>query len=214
MEIWMTSDTHFSHNKSFLFKPRGFNSVEEMNENIVERWNNIVKENDIIFHLGDVALINTEEAINYIKILKGNIKWIRGNHCTESKIQMICKYCSNIQLIGNINTSWAYMLKYSKFSLYLSHYPTLTANFDDKKFSQHVINLHGHTHQQTNFLNPTNPFMYHVGLDSHDYTPVHIDNVIADIRQRWEDIGKLPTPVIPEDNYPYDKVFTQNTKEK
>ena len=50
--------------------------------------------------------------------------------------------------------------------------------------------------------------MYHVGVDSHNCTPVHIDEIMFDIRQRWEEIGKLPTPVIPEDNYPYDKIFT------
>lgn len=201
MEIWMTSDTHFSHNKSFIFKPRGFNSVEEMNENIVERWNNIVKENDMIFHLGDVALNNTEEAINYIKLLKGNIKWIRGNHCTESKIQTICKYCSNIQLIGNIDTSLAYILKYGKFNFYLSHYPTLTANFDDKKFTQHVINLHGHTHQQSHWLQLTNPFMYHVGVDSHNCTPVHIDEILSDIRNRWNELGLNTNILKEEDKY-------------
>ena len=94
-------------------------------------------------------------------------------------------------------------------NIYLSHYPTLTANYSNNKhFSQNVINLHAHTHQKTNFLNPLNPFMYHVGVDSHNCTPVHIDEIMFDIRQRWEEIGKLPTPVIPEDNYPYDKIFT------
>jgi len=54
-----------------------------------------------------------------------------------------------------------------------------------------VINLHGHTHQQTNFLQPDNPFMYHVGMDSHNCTPVHIDEVMTDIRQRWNEVGQL-----------------------
>ena len=77
------------------------------------------------------------------------------------------------------------------FHIYLSHYPTLTANFDEKHFSQHVINLHGHTHQQTNFLQPDNPFMYHVGMDSHNCTPVHIDEVLTDIRNRWNQFEPL-----------------------
>ena len=48
------------------------------------------------------------------------------------------------------------------------------------------MNLHGHTHQQTNWLDPTNPFMYHVGLDSHNCTPVSIEEIKADIKQKWE----------------------------
>ena len=99
---------------------------------------------------------------------------------------------------------YAYVIKHGKQSIYLSHYPTLTANYSsDRHFSQNVINLHAHTHQKTNFLNPANPFMYHVGVDSHNCTPVHIDEVMADIRQRWNEIGQLPTPSKPEDLYPY-----------
>ena len=97
---------------------------------------------------------------------------------------------------------WADMLKVGKLKFYLSHYPTLTANFDDKHFSQHVINLHGHTHQQKNWLDPNNPFMYHVGMDSHNCTPVHIDEVITDIRQRWNEVEHLPFARQELYNYP------------
>ena len=88
-------------------------------------------------------------------------------------------------------------------SIYLSHYPTITANYDSNKhFSQNVINLHAHTHQKTNFLNPLNPFMYHVGMDSHNCTPVHIDEVMADVRQRWQDLQTLKIPVTELYTYP------------
>ena len=43
-KIWLTSDLHFLHNKEFLYKPRGFDSVEEMNEAIIERHNVLVEE--------------------------------------------------------------------------------------------------------------------------------------------------------------------------
>ena len=35
--IWLISDTHFNHNKDFIWSPRGFNSVWEMNEVIIEK---------------------------------------------------------------------------------------------------------------------------------------------------------------------------------
>ena len=98
------------------------------------------------------------------------------------------------------NLGYAYQFKYNKkYSIYMSHYPTLTANFDEKHFSQHVINLHGHTHQRTNWLQLDNPFMYHVGVDSHNNTPVHIDEILVDIKNRWNELGNN-TNILKRDN--------------
>ena len=75
------------------------------------------------------------------------------------------------------------VLHYSKHkTFYLSHYPTITDNFDDNK-RNHVINLYGHTHQSTNFYQ-NNPYMYHVGLDSHNLYPVSIEQIIEDINKQ------------------------------
>lgn len=202
-EIFFTSDTHFCHQPSFLWEPRGFTNVEEMNEAIVERWNSVVKPDDEVYHLGDFALNDIDAAIPYINRLNGTIRWILGNHDTEKKIGKIIEECPAVWEIG-----WAYQFKYNKkYSIYLSHYPTLTANYDDKKFSQHVIALHGHTHQRTNWIDPKNPFTYHVGMDSHNCTPITLEEVIADIRQRWNEIGQLPIPVQPQDTYPYESII-------
>lgn len=197
--------TFVSHNKEFLYEPRGFTSVEEMNEAIIERWNSAVKPEDIVYHLGDVILSDNVTGMECFKRLNGQIFLIYGNHDTDTRKNLLFT-----ELRGKMLGGWyAYVIKHGKHSIYLSHYPTLTANFDScKHFSQNVINLHAHTHQKTNFLNPINPFMYHVGVDSHNCTPVHIDEIMSDIRQRWEEIGHLPVSVIPEDNYPHDKIFT------
>ena len=168
-----------------------------MNEIIVERWNSVVKPNDIVFHLGDMMLSNTEKGFEYMKRLNGHICVVWGNHDTLKRQELIS--FSSILPLG-----YAHQFKHGKLTCYLSHYPTLTANYNcNKHFSQNVINFHAHTHQKTNFLNPTNPFMYHVGMDSHNCTPVHIEEAIADIKNRWNEIGQLPTPVKPEDTYPY-----------
>lgn len=190
MEIWLTSDTHFSHDVEFLYEPRGFTNVKDMNIAIVENWNSVVKPDDEVWHLGDMALGDIDDACKYINQLNGTIHWIQGNHCTKRKVSKIIEECPAVREIG-----WAYQIKFNKYSFYLSHYPTLTGNYDDKHFSQHVINLHGHTHQQANFLYPNNPFIYHVGVDSHNCTPVHIDEVITDIWQRWNDLQTLKIPI-------------------
>ena len=187
-EVWLTSDTHFCHNQEFIYKSRGFNSVDEMNEAIVERWNSIVKSNDMVFVLGDLMLNDNEKALEYIKRLNGWLLVVWGNHDSETRQKFIREKYPIIMEMG-----YAHQFKHNKLTCYLSHYPTLTANYSNEKhFSQNVINLHGHTHQKTNFLNPINPFMYHVGVDSHNCTPVHIEEAISDIRNRWNEISQLP----------------------
>lgn len=187
MEIWFTSDTHFCHKPEFLWGPRGFSNVEEMNEAIIERWNKVVKPNDIVYHLGDTMLNDNEKGIECFKRLNGQIFLIYGNHDTNARKNLL--FTDDRTRHKMLGGWYAYVIKHGKHSIYLSHYPTLTANYDSgTHFSQNVINLHAHTHQKTNFLNPTNPFMYHVGLDSHDCTPVHIDEVMADIRQHWNEV--------------------------
>ena len=165
-----------------------------MNEAIIERWNSVVKEGDTVYHLGDVVMGHYDAKI--LCRLNGLIKFIRGNHDTNNKI-------SGIYEAGRAaHKSWAFyditfptseLIKFGKTSLFLCHYPVLTANFDDKHFSQHVIALHGHTHQKGNWLFPDNPFLYHVGLDSHDCYPVNIDEVITDIRERWTQLYQMGT---------------------
>ena len=194
-EIFLTSDTHFMHSKSFLWKPRGFSSVEEMNEAIIERWNRTVPKNGITYLLGDTMLNDNAKGIECLKRLNGKIFLIFGNHETEARRNLIFTECMH-----KVEGGWyALVIRHGKQSIYLSHYPTLTANYDEKRFSQHMVNMHGHTHQQVNFLNPENPFMYHVGLDSHNCTPVHIEEALADIRAQWDKIGNVKFPSSPED---------------
>ena len=194
--IWFTSDLHLSHKQEFLWSPRGFKDQHEMNEVLVENWNKVVKPDDIVYNLGDMALTDPEDALKYLLRLNGKHYWIYGNHDTTKKINYFLDEVPNLYDIG-----YAWVIKESKYSLYLSHYPTLTTNFDDKKFSQHVINLHGHTHQRTNWLQLENPFMYHVGVDSHNCTPVHIDEVITDIKNRWNELGMNTNILKRDDKY-------------
>lgn len=205
-EIFFTSDTHFGHQPEFLWKPRGFSSAEEMDEAIIENWNKVVKPTDIVYHLGDTMLNDNMHGLECFKRLNGQIFLIYGNHDTDARKNLLFT-----ELSGKMLGGWyAWVIKYGKLSIYMSHYPTITSNFDQKHFSQHVLSLHGHTHQRTNWLDPKNPFLYHVGLDSHNNTPVHIDEIITDIRQHWEEIGRLPVPVQPQDTYPYGGLINGN----
>lgn len=134
-------------------------------------------------------LNDNENGINNLNKLNGKIHIILGNHDTNSRISLYS------QLEQVVEVTYATMIKYKKGLFYLSHYPTFTANYEEEgPWHKNIINLYGHTHQQTNFFND-NPFMYHVGVDSHDCYPVSIDEIIIDI-QKQRDLTKIKNNVI------------------
>ena len=178
--LFFTSDTHFSHNKEFLYEPRGFSTIEEMNEQIVQNWNEIVQPSDIVYHLGDIALTDTTAAIPYIKRLNGHIIWILGNHDTTSKIEQIIAHCHNIQLVGALNTSYSTVIKDGKWRFYLSHYPVKFGNFDEIKEKKNWC-LCGHMHTQDKFSDMKDK-CYHVELDAHACYPISLEEIKSDLK--------------------------------
>lgn len=182
--IYFSSDLHFNHDKEFLYKPRGFNSVDAMNMAIVNNWNSIVKDEDEVYILGDLMLGDNKAGMSFLKLLKGKLHIIIGNHDTEPRIELY-KTLENV-----VEVCYATQLKYKKAYFFLCHYPVMTANFDDQKsWAKHLINLFGHTHQKEKFYN-NNPYMYSVGLDAHNNFPVSIEQVIEDIKNKKDEINK------------------------
>ena len=68
-KIYFTSDTHFCHNKDFCYEPRGFKTIEEMNEKIFNNWNSIVTDEDDVYHLGDIMLNDDIQGMMYLENL-------------------------------------------------------------------------------------------------------------------------------------------------
>lgn len=80
-KLWFTSDLHFGHKNVIKFCNRPFQDVNEMNEKLIENWNSVVGENDIVFILGDTFWFNDSRAIKRcFQRLKGIIYVIPGNH--------------------------------------------------------------------------------------------------------------------------------------
>lgn len=188
-KIWVTSDWHFNHNREFIWKVRGFSSVEEMNETIIERYNSVVGENDLVYCLGDCGLGGAgQEALNqlknYIERLNGTIIIVQGNHCTNKRIELY-RQCKNVQQVDIATT-----FKYKGYHFYLSHYPTLTGNLEKESLKQMTLNLYGHTHQKDKFYEDR-PYMYCVGLDAHNCFPVSIDTVIEDMKEKANECLKM-----------------------
>ena len=144
-----------------------------MNEAYVERWNETVDADDDVYVLGDLMLGSTDN-IEYIKRLNGRIHVVLGNHDTPTR-QSLYLETANI-----VEVEWAIMLPYRKYHFLLTHFPCMTGNIEKESLKHMTLNLYGHTHQQTNFYNDM-PFMYHVGVDSHNGYPVLIDTIINEM---------------------------------
>lgn len=178
-KIWLTSDFHFGHDKDFIYQARGFDSIQKHDNAILKNYNSIVNEEDDIYILGDLALgPNPERSLVNIAKLKGNKHLIIGNHDTLNKINHYQEYC------GIYDINYAAVIKYKKYSFYLSHYPTLCTNYEDFK---KIWNLHGHTHSKEKFSDFAQ--CYNVALDAHNNFPIEIEDIILDIRAKREEIN-------------------------
>ena len=173
--IFATSDLHFGHNQAFIWGARGFKSIEEHDAEIIKRWNEVVTAEDDVYILGDLMLGDNAHGIHCLSQLNGKLHILTGNHCTSARQKLYHTLENMVEFCGCATT-----IKYKKKQLYLSHYPTITSNMEANPH-QAVFNLYGHTHQTTNFYNGQ-PFMYHVGVDSHNCYPVLLDDIITEIK--------------------------------
>lgn len=172
--IWITSDSHLNHAKPFIYEARGFNTIEEMNEAIIENWNKVVKPNDIVYHLGDVMLgADLQAGLHLVSRLNG-IKYLAyGNHDTDNRIKAFIEdhLFEDVQMGYRIKAP-------GKKTFILSHYPQLVANFDNPK---PIYSIHGHTHSKDKWSDVYHT--YNVCMDAHNCTPVNLEDIVADINK-------------------------------
>lgn len=177
MAIYITSDLHFGHQKEFLWKPRGFHSLEEMEKQIVLNWNGLINEDDDVYVLGDLMLNDDSHGLSLIEKLNGKLYIVIGNHDTDRRIELY-RALPNV-----VEISYAYRVRYKKFNFFLTHYPTLTSNYDDgETLHNKLINLCGHTHTQDRFCDFNKGLIYHCELDCQNNRPVSIEQIITDIK--------------------------------
>ena len=78
--VFFTSDTHFSHANIIRYCDRPYKNTDEMNDDLIERWNERVGNNDIVFHLGDFGMVNQKKLEEIVGRLNGRIYFVRRNH--------------------------------------------------------------------------------------------------------------------------------------
>ena len=79
MKVFFTSDLHFGHANVIRFDGRPFETVEEMNEELIRRWNAKVDKGDLVYVLGDM-IWRMQDCASVIRRLNGQIILIKGNH--------------------------------------------------------------------------------------------------------------------------------------
>ena len=176
-KIFLTSDLHLGHNKEFLYKPRGYDSIIEHDKQLIQNWNSIITDDDIVYILGDLMLGNNDYGASTFNHLCGMKHIILGNHDTDIRIAFYS------DLRGVIDIKYADMIKYGKYHFYVSHYPTILKNFDEPS---RVIGLHGHTHSPDKFQYIQN-YSYNVALDAHNNFPIELNEILNDIKTYREE---------------------------
>lgn len=174
-EIYFTSDTHFFHKNLIHFEGgrREFSCVEEMNETMVSRWNGIVRPQDKIYHLGDVAFAGDHELDQLLSRLNGHKRLIVGNH-DKIKNSVLQKHFEKIEL-------WTGG-RFKHLGFIGSHVP-----IHPDHFGKWLLNVHGHTHRRfvlAKYSTPGSPIKspdsryMNVCVEQTNYTPIHVDLII------------------------------------
>lgn len=86
--FWWTSDTHFNHDRDFIYNPRGYIDMQSHDEGVIKKWNERVKETDTVFHLGDFYCCSDKasDALNVLRRLNFDTLYlIWGNHPASIK---------------------------------------------------------------------------------------------------------------------------------
>lgn len=149
-DIYFTSDTHFSHANVIKHSKRPFSSVEEMNEILIQNWNNTVKPQDEVYFLGDFCWKVPQAKLIRPRLNGRQIYFIKGNHDAAAEtIKKSFAWWDNVK-----------MIKLGDQEIWLSHYAHRTWN----KMHHKVWHLYGHSHH-TLVDNPELKSM-DVGIDS------------------------------------------------
>lgn len=181
--IYFISDTHFNHENIIEYCNRPFKNFKEMNERIIKNWNDIINENDIIYHLGDLALGRKELIFDITKRLKGKKYLIRGNH---DKWSVNTYEELGFEVLKNSP------IKLEIEKLLLSHIPV-----PDKLIQNGFVNIHGHIHNNPlHKINPeTNEMEYpedlyseklhiNVSVDVIGFQPISLKELLKKVEEK------------------------------
>lgn len=160
---YFTSDSHFYHENIIKYCSRPFSNVSEMNDVTIDKWNSIIKEDDIVYHLGDFCFGNESKIQEIQDRLKGKIVLINGNHDYK------------ILKTPHLKTRFEYItpyleMRFDKTNVVMCHFP-----FEVWNNGHHgSIHLHGHSHGSL----PSDNQRLDVGFDVWNYQPITLQMIL------------------------------------
>lgn len=184
MNVWLTSDCHFSHRNILkLGKGRPFDNIEEHDQALMDNWNSVVAPGDVVYVLGDMFFTLDMGYMEYVLgQLNGSKHLILGNH-DRTKIQAYLLNKNLWQSIRDNNSINCTLANGKTIRVIMSHYPILEFN---GAYRQCYMHAYGHIHDITNY-----DYIYrelgfkavNVGVDvsgnivnTDPFTPVNIEN--------------------------------------
>ena len=182
--VFLVSDTHFGHEKTCtVFKRadgtplRPFANAEEMNEIMIQRWNERVRPNDKVYHLGDVVI--NRKFLSVLDRLNGDKVLIKGNH-DIFKMEDYYPRFRDIRGYHVMN------------GMILSHVPVHPGSLE--RFG---CNIHGHLHaNRVMWEDPMNAFessidprYFNVSVECIDYAPILFEDAIKLIQEQGGQVG-------------------------
>lgn len=150
-EVMFTSDHHFGHSNIIKYCSRPFTDVHHMNVEMTKKWNEAVRPDQTVFHLGDFSFGHTPD---YLDRLNGNVILIRGNHDKIKDLQ----YFHEVHDLAEVIVG--------KQRVILCHYRMDVWN----QSYRGAWHLHGHSHGR---LQPRlDKKVIDIGVDSWKFSPV------------------------------------------
>lgn len=161
MDIWFTADSHFTHRNIINYESRPYHDVNEMDEKLIEIWNSYVKDDDLVFHLGDLFFGNKDKQFEISQRLKGRKILILGNHDKLTKKRYM-------------DLGFYPFKDYIYEDYLLTHSPQQEIPLQTLIANTHIKgNVHGHIHSKK----MKNQLIYLCVSIEHGYKPFHIDEI-------------------------------------
>ena len=200
--IFFISDTHYNHanicsaTTSWVGAEnltRKFNTLNHMNDALVNNINEVVGENDVLIHLGDWSFGGFEKISEFRnRIICKNIHLTYGNHDhhirnNKEDIQEIFSTTHDYLFLDIRRPSKEGKGVMDKYSFVCMHYPI--ASWDS--MNDGVIHLHGHVHLPPN-LRLGEGKSLDVGVDGNNLHPMSLDEILSVVKN--QPIRKLSLP--------------------
>ncbi len=186
MTRFWTSDLHLGHTNIIRYCSRPFADVDEMNRELVSRWNETVDDDDEVWVLGDVALGPIAEMLDLVGTLRGHKILVAGNHdrCWAGAGAKGEAWLDRYRHAGFAEVLQdSVPVRLGQFDALACHLPYEGDSHDDDRFvarrpiDDGQLLLHGHVHERWRIKGR----QVNVGVDVWDYRPVSDDELLAAI---------------------------------